>query len=277
MCRLYGFLSNEPTKVDCSLVYSQNSLMLQSRIDHIGRDHTDGWGIATYRDGVPHIEKQITAAYQCQMFSAAAEKTYSTAMLAHVRRATVGRNSILNTHPFASDKWTFAHNGEVTGFEGVRQQLERETESSLQTERKGETDSEQFFLWLLTRLKSRGISSLRENVASQAAERVAECLTELARRCTEAAPELQPRLNFVLTDGIGMLACRWNNSLYMLERRGIYECEICGIPHIHHHETADHRAVALASEPVTHEDWQEVDNHSVLQVNMQMPIKVLTA
>ena len=70
-------------------------------------------------------------------------------------------------------------------------------------------------------------------------------------------------MNFLLTDGLAMLACRWNRSLFMIERNGIYDCEICGIPHIHHHETTRHHAVAIASEPVTHEAWQEVPNHSV--------------
>jgi len=256
MCRLYGFLANEPTKVDCSLVFSQNSLMLQSRIDHIGRDHTDGWGIATYQDGVPHVEKEITAAYECHLFSAAAEKTYSTAIVAHVRRATVGQNSLYNTHPFVSGHWTFAHNGEVTGFDDLREQLERETDPCLQQQRKGTTDSEQFFLWLLTHLQNDGIAALREDQADRAVKVLADCLARLAERCGQAAPEDPPRLNFVLTDGVGMLGCRWNNSLYLLKRSGIYECEICGIPHIHHHETVNHRAVALASEPVTHEDWQ---------------------
>ena len=55
MCRLYGFLANEPAKVDCSLVYAQNALMQQSRVDESGLDHTDGWGIVTYHEGVPHL------------------------------------------------------------------------------------------------------------------------------------------------------------------------------------------------------------------------------
>lgn len=33
MCRLYGFLANERTKVECSLVHAQNALLHQSRAD----------------------------------------------------------------------------------------------------------------------------------------------------------------------------------------------------------------------------------------------------
>ena len=74
MCRLYGFVSNEPTKVDCSLVYAQNALMQQSRVDEIGQDHADGWGIVTYSNGLPEIQKKATAAYDDQMVSTTAER-----------------------------------------------------------------------------------------------------------------------------------------------------------------------------------------------------------
>ena len=145
MCRLYGFISNEPTKVDCSLVYSQNALMQQSRVDQVGLDHTDGWGIGTYRDGRPQVRKKMTAAYEDLLFSTAAEKAYSTAIVAHVRRATVGANSLENTHPFVHGLWTFAHNGTVAGFDRLRLELESETDPELQKFRLGKTDSEQYF------------------------------------------------------------------------------------------------------------------------------------
>jgi predicted glutamine amidotransferase len=53
MCRLYGFRANEPTKVECTLVYAQNALMVQSREDLTGRGNAHGWGIATYEDHCP--------------------------------------------------------------------------------------------------------------------------------------------------------------------------------------------------------------------------------
>ena len=268
MCRLYGFLANEPTKVDCSLVYSQNALMQQSRVCESGLDHTDGWGIVTYQNGVPHLKKKTTAAFEDQSFSMAAEQAYSTAIVAHVRKATVGDISIKNTHPFVSDRWTFAHNGTVTGFDKIREQLETETRLDLQSKREGQTDSEQYFLWLMSRAQNftkPGISAIDTagfiNVLQKSVE-------QLASRCRLAEPNELPRLNFILTDGGMMLACRWNHSLFTTERTGIYECEICGIPHVHHHETVNHRSVAIASEPVTHEKWEKVANRSVVAFNL---------
>ncbi len=271
MCRLYGFISNEPTKVDCSLVYAQNALMQQSRVDQRGQNHADGWGIATYRDGQPAVQKKTTAAYDDQLFSTTAEKVYSSAIVAHVRKATVGKISILNTHPFVSDCWTFAHNGTVTGFDELRLQLEQETDPKLQSDRLGETDSEQYFLWLLSRLKASGLESQLgdEKSSDDVIRMLTDSVALLADRCHTAAPDQTPKLNFVLTNGKTMLACRWNRTLYMIHREGIYDCEICGIPHIHHHETVKHRATAVASEPVTHENWEEVANQSIIMINLK--------
>lgn len=265
MCRLYGFVANEPTKVDCSLVFAQNALMQQSRVDQVGKDHTDGWGIAIYQNGRAVVEKQATAAYEDQLFSLTAEKSYGQTVVAHVRRATVGQISIENTHPFAHQQWTFAHNGTVTGFDELKTGLERETDPRLQQLRLGTTDSEQYFYWLLTRIEQAGLADslhLRDHVERNT-QFLSDSVAELDRRCREVAPTRTPRLNFVLTSGSTLLACRWHRSLYMIERNGIYDCEICGIPHIHHHETTEHHAVAIASEPVTHEAWQEIPNHCV--------------
>ena len=46
MCRLYALRANEPTRVECSLVRSQNNLMRQSERDSEGLVHGHGWGVA---------------------------------------------------------------------------------------------------------------------------------------------------------------------------------------------------------------------------------------
>lgn len=264
MCRLYGFISNEPTKVDCSLVYAQNALMMQSRVDERGVGHSDGWGIATYLNGIPYVRKETTAAFEDGLFSTAAEKVYSTAILAHVRKATVGVVSIANTHPFLCGQWTFAHNGTVTGFEEVGRILERETDSDLQSQRQGDTDSEQYCLWLVSILRSAGIEHLDSTRSNEITDLVSKAVSRLAGLCKQASPDKTPKLNFVLTDGSSLIGCRWNNSLHIIRRNGIYDCEICGIPHIHHNQTVNHRAIAIASEPVSHETWEEVANETVV-------------
>jgi glutamine amidotransferase len=48
MCRLYALSANEPTRVECGLVRSQNALMRQSQSDAEGKAHGHGWGVADY-------------------------------------------------------------------------------------------------------------------------------------------------------------------------------------------------------------------------------------
>ncbi len=268
MCRLYGFIANEASKVDCSLVYAQNALMVQSRVDLAGSNNADGWGIATYQDGRPVVTKKTTAAFSDQHFSSAAEGVYSNVIIAHVRKATVGRISLENTHPFVYGHWTFAHNGTVTGFPQLRSRLEQETAPEFQATRLGDTDSEQYFLWLLTRLQQAGISSFAGVTEKLIEDTLYEAVSRLYQMCLQVEPTRKPRLNFVFTDGNQLAACRWNRSLHTIARQGIYNCEICGIPHIHHHETVNHRAFVVASEPVTHEPWTEVNNYRVLAMRV---------
>lgn len=268
MCRLYAIRSNEPTKVECTLVHSQNALLLQSREDLTGREHSDGWGIVYYLDGSPVVEKQASAAFTDLGFSQAAERVYSETVIAHVRLATVGQLKPENAHPFAYGIWAFAHNGTVQGFNKLRSQLVSETLPELNATRRGETDSEHLFLWLLSRLAEKGID-LTAGVTDldDAGSIVAENIAELAKRCEQAAPEKEPKLNVVLTDGDSMIVTRWNNSLFRLDRAGLHDCDICGIPHVHHEHNTNYRAVVVASEPLSDEPWQAVPNHSLLTID----------
>lgn len=267
MCRLYGFHSNEPTKVECTLVRAQNALMAQSRQDRRGLSHSDGWGIAVYEDSVAEIERRDTAAWQDLHFSVVAERVFARTVVAHVRDATVGGPSLVNTHPFHHGRWVFAHNGTVRGFDRVAIGMAEETDPDLRAERLGSTDSELSFLWLLSRLRAAGVDLESREIDIEPVVRVlADSVRELARRSRAERTGRQERLNFLLTDGRWLLLSRWHNDLYWVRRRGIHDCEICGIPHIRHEAGTDYRAVVVASEPISHEEWAEVPEGSILAV-----------
>lgn len=268
MCRLYGFRASEPTKVECSLVYAQNALLSQSRSDTRGRMHADGWGIVCYDDGLPTVQRRSTAAFDDARFSATAERTYSKTVIAHVRLATVGNSTPLNTHPFTHDRWTFMHNGTIPGFAQVAAEMVSQTHTRLQDARLGDTDSEQLFVWLLTRLVAAGVDlDAARHDTDLLAESLSGAIASLAQRCREVAPDKTEKLNFILTDGKTLIACRWNNSLHWLHRLGIHDCEVCGIPHIHHDKSREYQAVAVASEPITAESWSELPNHTLLIID----------
>lgn len=276
MCRLYGFRANEPTKVECSLVYAQNALLTQSVADRRGKAHPDGWGISYYENSDRHIERRDTAAHHDEHFSLAAERVFAETVIAHVRKATVGGHSLANTHPFTFGPWTFAHNGTLYGFDELEAELTAETAIDLRDRRAGDTDSEAAFLWLLTRMRAAAGGAIVPRLDDRAlAEVLAESVSLLDRRSGATSADRPARLNFVVTDGHALIATRLRNSLFWVHREGIHDCEICGIPHVRHDEQHLYRATVLASEPITHEDWQEVRDGSVVRLNRELAPEIL--
>lgn len=265
MCRLYCLRANEPTKVECSLVYAQNGLLAQSWRDRQGIDHSDGWGIAYYVGGEVVRERRATAAYECLHFGIAAERIYSEMVMAHVRRATVGGSQVVNTHPFAYGPWSFVHNGTVREFDHLAPMLAAETLPSLRGERRGTTDSEATFLWLLSRLARAGVLPNKPCSDSDIATSVvAQGIIDLDRWTRQAGSDRPTELNLGLSDGRILIATRWHRPLFWEIRHGIQPCEICGIAHVHHGERKDYRAAVVASEPISHEEWQAVPDESMM-------------
>jgi predicted glutamine amidotransferase len=278
MCRLYGFRATEDTKVECSLAHAQNALMLQSCGDRTGRKHSDGWGIAYFQNGVPTVERRASAAYECLHFSGTAERVYSKAVVAHVRLATVGKLSPWNCHPFAWHSWVFAHNGTVTGIEHLRTALISELTPELQASIQGETDSELLFHWLLSHLLRYKLIDAHICFDLPAArEFIGGLLSQLDDRCKQAAPDRTAKLNTILTNGSVTIASRFRNELHWLHRDGIHDCEICGIPHVRSATAGKapeipYRAVIIASEPISHETWEEVPDLSMITVDEQLSV-----
>jgi predicted glutamine amidotransferase len=268
MCRLYGFRGSEETKVECTLVHAQNALLHQSFSDLRGKSHPDGWGIGFYHDSTPEVERRAAAAFKDLYFNQTAERVYSRTVVAHIRMATVGAVSTENTHPFTFGPWVFAHNGTFTAFDVLEERLVEDTGPRMQAFRKGSTDSEQIFLWLLSRLQRAGLDPGKPCPELDRLKGVvSEGISRLARWCAESAPDPVPKLNILLTDGRFLVATRWNHTLYWVDRQGIRDCELCGIPHVHHDPKTRYRAVVVASEPITNEDWREIPNLSLLAIN----------
>lgn len=251
--------ANEPTRVECSLVHAQNALMQQSRQDQHGLHNGHGWGVADYRNGLPLIEKQVWAAFHGEHFKKTAARVYAHTVVAHVRRATVGGTSIENTHPFHLGRWIFAHNGTIPHFHKVRDRIIHEIDPLLRNDIKGTTDSEHVFYFLLSLRQSHPDHDLREVVAVG--------LNQLQRFCHDVDPQAPVGLNIVLTDGTALVGTRLGRTLWHMRREQVYSCEFCGRSHVHHHVGADYRAIEIASEPISDDDWREFPEACVYSVD----------
>lgn len=114
MCELLGMSANVPTDI----CFSFTGLMLRG-----GKTgpHKDGWGITfyegkgfrTFKDPEPSAQSPIARLVQALPIK-------SCAVVSHIRQANRGCVSLENTHPFTRELWgrywTFAHNGQLTGY-----------------------------------------------------------------------------------------------------------------------------------------------------------------
>ncbi|HEY9100553.1 class II glutamine amidotransferase [Chitinimonas sp.] len=144
MCQLLGMNCNVPTDICFSF---DGFRRRGGETDH----HADGWGIGFFegRGCRTFLDWQSS----CVSPIAELVRNYpikSTNVIAHIRKATVGRISLANTHPFMRELWghywLFAHNGDL------------KTLPTLQSNRftpVGDTDSEHAFCWLLESLLAR--------------------------------------------------------------------------------------------------------------------------
>lgn len=268
MCRLYGMRSTHPTRVECQLVEAQNSLIRQAREDARGRVNDEGWGLGVLRDGRLEREREVEPAPRSEEFRRDAARVEAEAVLAHVRRATVGEAAVVNTHPFRHGDSMLAHNGHVGGFDDVRGELLAEMTPEHRRAVRGSTDSEHIFHYLLT-LRERHPEARLEDV-------LARGLRDVAALARDAGTGDEVALNVIWLVGGELVASRRGRSLWCLERDGPRRCVVCGRLHPDPGvlDGDDYAAASLASERITDEGWTEVPEGSVLRVDGEMNVRV---
>lgn len=170
----------------------------------------------------------------------------SCAVISHIRQANRGSVALENTHPFTRELWgkywTFAHNGQLKGYRGLK---------SPSFEPVGETDSEYAFCWLLEQLKSR--YPRRPANWPSVFRFIASCAEELRKKGV---------FNMLLSDGNYVMAyCSTN--LYWLTRRAPFGKATLLDEDVEidfQRETTPNDVVTLiATQPLTgNEQWQKI-------------------
>jgi glutamine amidotransferase len=268
MCRLYGFHSNIPTRLSCSLIKSQNSLVQQSRLDSRGQSNADGWGIAYLSHNGWQVRRHAAPAFKDPLFSEEVRHITSTLVIAHVRAATVGQVSEINTQPFHHKKWVLAHNGTVADFAQHRQKFLDRIAPDLVPFIEGETDSEHIFYLLLT-LLSEAYNPWEEIEESPLP--LVEALIEVARYIDAWTGNFRSSLNMLISNGSTVAAYRQGMTLFHVRRCCISDCEMCGQSHVPETKT-DYYSWVVASEPLTQEGWQEIQEGHAVGVGIQNEI-----
>lgn len=111
------------------------------------KGHKDGWGVAWYDANKNYLKKYTTDAYLDSRFLSLFNKIDSSDLvISHLRKMSVGKISIKNTHPFQINNWSFCHNGTIENSDKIK------IKKSLRTRMTGDTDSERFFLGCLSNI-----------------------------------------------------------------------------------------------------------------------------
>lgn len=193
MCRVFGAVAADPISVRHELVEADNPMI------RLSESHDSGWGVAAYREvglDAPHAERFAIAAHSDGRFETATELR-GRIFNAHVRRATLGGLSDMNTHPFEFGPYSFSHNGTILGFRNLLRPAMGAPA--------GETDSECFFMRLMHDFDPADpVRSLRSTVAAL------------------VAGHTFSGLNFLFSDGIKLYAYKLGIfDLFWTTRRGV--------------------------------------------------------
>lgn len=150
MCRLLGSVSRTPVTIDQILGQDRAAFL------ELACTHGDGWGHA-WSEGTAalQVRKAADSARESADFANLASNQAAPAALTHLRWATMGLGiRPENTHPFTDGKLAFAHNGSID----PPTALDELIDPALAARRRGDTDSERFFLALLSRMVGRSES-----------------------------------------------------------------------------------------------------------------------
>ena len=272
MCRLLGIVASEPAEFGLVLTEAPRCLATLSR------EHRDGWGIAihdadakrTLGEDPWRLHRGTAPAVDDHRFHALAAQSRGHMLVAHVRQKTVGPTRLENTHPFVREGWVFAHNGTIQNQDAVRAGCSGRRLREIT----GDTDSELFFAYVLTRLDERGLARLGDERSREAAHDVVGELTSDLRSQRVGA------FNFLLSDGQTTFAHRFGRSLFVLQRGPTDPVserhEIGNRTAIATKWTPRREAVFIASERITDEPWREVADGTLLRIERTPTPRIIT-
>lgn len=277
MCRLFGFRSVIESQVHRSLLDCDNALVHQSA------RHCDGWGVAYYVRGVPHVIKSALSAVEDNLFKRVSGIVSAQTVVAHLRLATAGRNSMVNCHPFQYGHWIFAHNGQIPDFETHRAEILSHIDPDLRRFVLGDTDSEVIFYMLLSEL-SRCIDLSDPNPPVEcildAIDQTIDTIQQITGQiCYESTQREDLYLSFLLTNGQVMVGHQGGKPLFFSTHKHFCpERNIC--PSFGHSCEAPVRSgpvnhLLLTSEPLRGDNvWSAMTPGQTVAVDRDMNLQI---
>ncbi|MDQ0028376.1 class II glutamine amidotransferase [Arthrobacter bambusae] len=261
MCRLFGLhAGSQAVRATFWLLDAPDSLADQSKRE------PDGAGIGTFDGaGNARVAKQPLAAWEDHAFAREARVLRSTTFLAHVRYASTGAHTMVNTHPFEQDGRLFAHNGAFGDLERLDQRL---AEMGVADLVQGQTDSERLFA-LITAESRRANGDVGEGIT--------RAISWLAKEVPVFS------LNLILTTATDLWAVRYpdTHELHILERLPERSEEAAPLdarsPRIRAHskDLARSGHVLIATEPMDdNPEWSALPSGALVHVNSDLAVNI---
>jgi glutamine amidotransferase len=259
MCRLFALHAGErDVAAEFWLLDAPTSIAHQSE------RNADGYGLAalTARRGMILIRNPVRAS-EDPAYRHVARRLDASEILVHLRYASTGNVSLVNTHPFSQDGRLFAHNGVVGDLDRIEARLGANRAMVM-----GDTDSERFFALITLAIREAG-GDVRAGIKAAVREMVADF-------------ELYS-LNFVLGELGHIWALRYpeHNPLHLHRRQTggpsgtapLDEADAAGTLRLHSDDGAVTPFVVIASERISDEPgWEEIRPGELVHIGPDLEV-----
>ena len=239
MCQLLGMNCNTPTDIVFSFEgFRKRGGLTDHHVDGFGIGFFEQKGVRLFHDDKPSANSPVAdlvKAYQIK----------SKNVIGHIRKATSGRTTLANTHPFVREMWggywMFAHNGHLQGFAPEQGRYYRPV---------GDTDSERAFCHILEQLRRRFDERPDDGTLFAA---VSELVKDIRR---------SGLFNFLLSDGRVMFAHASSLLYYIIRQAPFGEARLLDDDvsvDFSAVTTPDDRVAVIATLPLTeNERWTQL-------------------
>jgi predicted glutamine amidotransferase len=255
MCQLLGMNCNVPKDI----IFSFSGFAQRAC------EHADGFGIAFFEGRGVRCFVDAQAANASPV--ADLIKAYpirSTDVVAHIRKATVGRVALENCHPFTRELWgrywVFAHNGDLKDYHPRLHATFKPV---------GDTDSERAFCWLMQEMA-------KSHASLPSPEELTRTLKELVTHVSAFGT-----FNFLLSNGEALWAHGTTKLHYVVRDRSLPQ------PRLQDADMTvdfspltqgEDRVALIATEPLTtNETWVPFEPGQLIAFVDGVPLPVPTA
>ncbi len=194
MCELFGVSGKKPILVND---------YLKEFISH-SKDHPNGWGLAVFDGDSVNVEKEpVNASKSRYLQERLRHNIEAKTIFSHIRYATKGSISYLNSHPFvrkddSKRTWTLIHNGTI--FECA--ELDRYVKLQ-----EGTTDSERILYYMIDKINERIKKEGRDLEAKERFEVIEQAVYTITRH--------NNKVNLLIYDGeLFYVHCNMRDTLH---------------------------------------------------------------